>query len=175
VGYADLVVGPINITGTNADQFAIQNDNVSNKTIIPRGSATLQVVFTPTSTGAKSATLNIPSNDPDEATVLVSLSGSGVTEGPGPAEYNLTVNVFGDISKWDISEQGNLLEPLHVSSADNKVIISLGKDASCLDHVNEHWVFTFAVGCHYYIRNESEVGILSCVVRGLEIASLRAQ
>jgi len=133
LGYADLVVGPIKITGKKADQFAIQNDNVTNKTIIPGGSATLQVVFTPTLTGAKSATLNIPSNDPDEAIVVVSLSGSGVTKGPGPAEYNLTVNVFGDISKWDISEQGNLLEPLQVSSADNKVIISLGKDASCLD------------------------------------------
>jgi len=133
VGYADLVVGTIKITGEKADQFAIQNDNVTNKTIIPGGSATLQVVFTPTSTGAKSATLYIPSNDPDEANVLVSLSGSGVTAGPGPAEYNLTVNVFGDISEWEISEQGNLLEPLHVSSADNKVTISLGKDASCLD------------------------------------------
>jgi len=133
VGYADLVVGTISITGTNATQFAIQSDNVSNKTIIPGGSATLQGVFAPTSTGAKSATLNIPSNDPDEATVLVPLSGSGVAEGPGPAEYNLTVNMFGDISKWDISEQGNLLEPLQVSSADNKVIISLGKDASCRD------------------------------------------
>jgi len=132
-GYADLVVGPIKITGEKADQFAIQNDNVTNKTIIPGGSATLQVVFTPTSTGAKSATLYIPSNDPDEATVLVSLSGSGVTAGPGPAEYNLTVNVFGDISEWDISEQGNLLELLQVSSVDNKVTISLNKDASCLD------------------------------------------
>ena len=132
-GYADLVVGPIKITGKKADQFAIQNDNVTNKTIIPGGSATLQVVFTPTSTGAKSATLYIPSNDPDEATVLVSLSGSGVTAGPGPAEYNLTVNVFGDISEWDISEQGNLLEILQVSSVDNKVTISLNKDASCLD------------------------------------------
>ena len=133
LGYADLVVGPIKITGKKADQFAIQNDNVTNKTIIPGGSATLQVVFTPTLTGAKSATLNIPSNDPDEAIVVVSLSGSGVTGGPGPAEYYLTVNMFGGISKWDISEQGNLLEPLQVSSADNKVIISLGKDASCLD------------------------------------------
>jgi len=135
VGNADLTVGTINITGTNANQFTIQNDNVSNETIIPNGSATLQVVFSPTSTGGKSATLNIPSNDPDEATVLVSLSGSGVAEGPGPgpAEYNLTVDMLGDISKWDISEQGNLLEPLQVSSADNKVIISLDKDASCLD------------------------------------------
>lgn len=94
VGYADLVVGTISITGTNANQFTIQNDNVSNETIIPGGSATLQVVFTPTSTGAKSATLNIPSNDPDEATVLVSLSGSGAAEGavipPTPANFSVT-------------------------------------------------------------------------------------
>jgi len=133
LGYADLAVGPIKITGKKADQFAIQNDNVTSKTIIPGGSATLQVVFTPTSTVAKSATLYIPSNDPDEVNVLVSLSGSGVTAGPGPAEYNLTVNVFGDISEWDISEQGNLLELLQVSSVDNKVTISLDKDTSCLD------------------------------------------
>jgi len=135
VGYADLAAGTIGVTGTNADQFTIQNDAVSNETIIPGGSATLQVVFSPASTGAKSAALDIPSDDPDEATVLVSLSGTGVTvgPGPGPAEYYLTVNMLGDISKWDISKQGNLLELLQVSSADNKVTISLGKDASCLD------------------------------------------
>jgi len=94
VGYADLVVGTISITGTNANQFAIQNDNASNQTIIPGGSAPLQVVFTPTSTGAKSAILNIPSNDPDEATVLVPLSGTGVTEEaaipPTPAKFSVT-------------------------------------------------------------------------------------
>ena len=140
VGNADLVVGTIDITGTNADQFAIHNDAVSNQTIIAGGSATLQVVFTPASTGGKSATLNIPSNDPAEATVSVSLSGIGVTAGPGPGpgpgEYYLTVNMLGDISNWNISEQGNLLELLQVSSADNKVTISLGKDASCLDKEN---------------------------------------
>jgi len=136
VGYVDLAVGTIDITGTNADQFTIQNNAVSSETIIPGGSVTLQVVFTPASTGAKSAALNIPSDDPDEATVSVSLSGSGVTEGPGPAEYYLTVDMLGDISKWDISEQGKLLGLLQVSSADNKVTISLGKDASCLDKGN---------------------------------------
>ena len=142
VGNADLVVGTIDITGTNANQFAIHNDDVSNETIIPGGSATLQVVFTPASTGAKSATLNIPSNDPAEATVLVSLSGTGVTEGGGDggggggAAYYLTVNMLGDISKWNITEQGNLLEPLQVNSADNKVTIALSKDASCLNKEN---------------------------------------
>jgi len=70
--------------------------------------------------------------------MLVPLSGTGKTAAAGPgggggAAYYLRVNMFGDISKWDISKQGNLLEPLEVSSADNKVTISLGKDASCLD------------------------------------------
>jgi len=138
VGNANLSVGTINITGTNDDQFAIQNDNVSSETIIPGGSATLQVVFSPTSKGAKSAALNIPSDDPDEPTKLVSLSGIGKTTGGGGggggggAAYYLTVNMSGDISKWKISKQGNLLELLQVSSADNKVTISLDKGASCL-------------------------------------------
>jgi hypothetical protein len=142
VGDADLVVWTINITGTHANQFTIHNDNVTNQTIIANGSAALQVVFSPTSTGAKSATLNIPSNDPYEATVSVSLSGTGITGGGGGggggglAAYYLTVNMLGDISKWNISEQGNLLEPLQVSSADNKVTIALGKAASCLDKGN---------------------------------------
>ena len=83
VGTANLVVGTITITGVNANQFSKQNDNVSGQTIAPGNSATLQVVFSPTSTGAKSAALSIPSNDPDEATVTVPLSGNGVAA-PGP-------------------------------------------------------------------------------------------
>ena len=47
--------------------------------------------------------------------------------------------------------------------------------ASVTNHMNEHWVFTFVVGFHYYTRNESGVGILFCVVGGLEVASLGAQ
>jgi len=88
VGTANLVIGTITITGTGADQFAKQNDNCSGQTIAPDSSATLQVVFSPTSTGAKSATLNIPSNDPDEATVTVPMSGNGVA---AVTYYTLTV------------------------------------------------------------------------------------
>jgi len=84
VGTADLVVGTISLAGTNADQFTIQNDNCSEATIAQGNSATLKVVFSPTSTGTKSATLEIPSNDLDEATVTVSLNGKGVEGGPPP-------------------------------------------------------------------------------------------
>jgi len=95
VGTANLVVGTISITGANADQFSKQNDNVSGQTIPPAGSATLQVVFSPTSTGAKSATLNIPSDDPDEATVAVPLSGNGVAAPVPDIDVSPTSKDFG--------------------------------------------------------------------------------
>jgi len=87
-GTADLVVGTITIAGANLDQFAIQNDSCSGETIAQGNSATLEVVFSPTSTGAKSATLSIPSNDPDEDPLEVSLSGNGVVV---VTYYTLTV------------------------------------------------------------------------------------
>jgi len=83
-GTANLVIGTVTLTGTNANQFSKQNDLCSGQTIAPGSSKTLKVVFSPTSTGSKSATLNIPSNDPDQPTVTVSLSGSGVSATPTP-------------------------------------------------------------------------------------------
>ena len=46
-------------------------------TLTPAQSCTLVVTFTPTALGAQSATLDIASNDPDTATVQVSLTGTG--------------------------------------------------------------------------------------------------
>jgi len=111
LGTANLLVETITITGANADQFTIQNDNCSGKTIAQNGSATLQVVFSPTSTGAKSATLNIPSNDPDEAKVEVSLSGTGVAVSDGgggwvPPTYYTDTNLFGTEESFHISSSG---------------------------------------------------------------------
>jgi len=79
IGTANLTVGTITITGPNSDQFSKQNDNISGQTITPGGWATLQVVFSPTSVGLKSATLNITSNDPDENPFTVDLSGTGTS------------------------------------------------------------------------------------------------
>jgi hypothetical protein len=47
-------------------------------TIPAGGSRTITVRFSPTSGGAKSATFNVNSNDPDEGNVLFSVSGTGV-------------------------------------------------------------------------------------------------
>ena len=79
-GTGSLTIGTIDIIGADASQFSKQNDNVSGQTISPGGSATLEVVFSPTSIGTKTAALSIPSNDPDEATVNVALSGTGIQQ-----------------------------------------------------------------------------------------------
>ena len=79
-GTADLTISTITIGGANADQFSIQNDSCSGQTIAPASSATLEVVFNPTSIDIKSATLSIPSDDPDEATVGVALTGIGTPD-----------------------------------------------------------------------------------------------
>ncbi|MCX7751032.1 MAG: choice-of-anchor D domain-containing protein, partial [Candidatus Bipolaricaulota bacterium] len=78
VGCANLLVGTASLTGANLGEFEIRSDSVSGQTIPAGGSRTLQVVFKPTSTGAKAATLRIPSSDPQNPVVTVALSGTGV-------------------------------------------------------------------------------------------------
>ena len=80
IGTDNLTIGTIDIIGADASQFSKQNDNVSGQTLAPGASATLEVAFSPTSIGTKTATLSIPSNDPDDATVNVALSGTGIQQ-----------------------------------------------------------------------------------------------
>jgi cysteine-rich repeat protein len=76
-GSGTLTIGTITITGTNANQFSKLNDNCSGKTITPSSSCTVDVKFSPTSTGKKTAALGIPSDDPNENPLNVSLKGKG--------------------------------------------------------------------------------------------------
>ena len=77
-GGADLEIGTVDLTGGDASEFSIEDDNCSNQTVAPSGTCTVDVVFSPTSTGSKSTNLSIPSNDPDTPTLNVPLSGTGV-------------------------------------------------------------------------------------------------
>ena len=77
-GTGSLVVGTISLAGTNATEYAIVTDGCSGQTLSYLASCTLQVSFNPTTTGTKSATISIPSNDPVTPTASVSLSGTGI-------------------------------------------------------------------------------------------------
>ena len=77
-GTVDLVLGILSIEGPDASEFSIQNDNCTGHTISPLETCTIEVVFSPTSVGAKRANLSIPSNDPDTPTLDVSLAGISI-------------------------------------------------------------------------------------------------
>ena len=89
-GDADLVIGTLPITGSDAPEFSIQNNNCSQQTITPSESCTVDVVFAPTLGGQKSANLSIQSNAPDSPTLDVQLSGNGAE----------TAQPDGDIAPW---------------------------------------------------------------------------
>ncbi|MBX6423147.1 CFI-box-CTERM domain-containing protein [Thermosulfurimonas sp. F29] len=76
-GGADLNITEVSITGTDASEFSISVDHCNGTTLNPGGNCTITVAFSPESAGSKNATLEITSNDPDEGTVLVALSGTG--------------------------------------------------------------------------------------------------
>lgn len=79
-GSADLIIRQMTFSGANTLDFNTRNDNCTGATVAPSQNCTVQIVFSPRSTGSRSATLSISSNDPDTPTQTVSLSGSG-TEG----------------------------------------------------------------------------------------------
>lgn len=75
-GKGDLKIG--GITLANANDFKIQSNTCSNQTIAPSKTCTIQVVFTPKSSGLKASSISISSNDPDTKTLTATVKGNGV-------------------------------------------------------------------------------------------------
>jgi preprotein translocase subunit YajC len=71
-GSGDLV---ITLSGLEGTDFSIQGS--SSVTIKAKKNYSLKVLFTPTSPGLETATLEITSNDPDTPTIDILLSGTG--------------------------------------------------------------------------------------------------
>ncbi|ABQ27182.1 S8 family serine peptidase [Geotalea uraniireducens] len=74
-GALDLSVGTIALTGAVAD-FVMQSDYCSGQTLTPAASCSVSVKFSPQSAGFKTAALSIPSNDPDQPSLALPLSGT---------------------------------------------------------------------------------------------------
>jgi hypothetical protein len=74
-GTADLVISAVTLTGTDPGDFAHDGAGI---TLVPTGSTTINVTFTPSlPTGAKSATLQISSDDIDTPNLDITLTGTG--------------------------------------------------------------------------------------------------
>ena len=93
-GNSPVTLGDISLTGADADQFAIQQDNCSGATLDPSESRTVTVVFQPTSPGSKTATLQHTGTPP----FTVTLTGNGVGGGPPPGGNVYYVSPNGDDS-----------------------------------------------------------------------------
>ncbi len=91
IGNADLSVNSITISGLNAEAFA-QTSNCLR--LAPNASCTVTVTFSPTSLGAKSATLNISSNDPNTPTVNIPLAGTGIDTIPPSVSMTISDNIL---------------------------------------------------------------------------------
>jgi uncharacterized repeat protein (TIGR02543 family) len=69
-GVADLTIGTITKTGSDAGQFQVLADRCSGATLKTGKSCTFRVSFVPTLTDTRTATVNIPSNDPNQPMVI---------------------------------------------------------------------------------------------------------
>lgn len=88
---ADLeVAGAPALTGPNTDQFVIEGPSVT--TVGAQQSTTFVVRFQPTSPGAKTATISIGNDDPDENPYVIDLSGNGAPLGGLVAYYPFNNN-----------------------------------------------------------------------------------
>ncbi len=92
VGTASLSVTSIALQFGNRG-FA-KTAGAANTTLAPQGSVTVDVTFTPTATGLRSDALVVRSSDGDEATINVSMSGTGVQP---LLEVTPSTLVFGDV------------------------------------------------------------------------------
>jgi hypothetical protein len=82
-GNAALVIGTIGSLDPLASPFMIKTDACSGQTIAPAGSCTVVFEFSPSAPGTFTDSVSIPSNDPDQATVTLSVSGIGSTTASG--------------------------------------------------------------------------------------------
>ncbi len=86
-GNLSLSVTGITITGTNSADFVLVSPPTFPLSIAPGNSQTINIQFTPALLGTRNATVNIASNDCNEATYDFAVSGTGVLP-----EINVTGN-----------------------------------------------------------------------------------
>ncbi|MCU7551393.1 hypothetical protein OCK74_19885 [Chitinophagaceae bacterium LB-8] len=84
-----LSVSNISLAGTNSNQFVLGNLPSLPVSINPNNSINISVAFNPSSTGIKTATVDIKSNDAVNPTVSVSLRGLGTSGTGGTNEPSL--------------------------------------------------------------------------------------
>jgi len=129
----------INDTG-----FTITSGNISGQSLLPGDSANITLAFAPATPGVQSANLTIPSNDADEATVNVLLSGTGaVSPQPSPPEgfYRpqmvmryFTVDFLGKITQEVATSDGRPIRSMQAPSPDGIHLLEIEEYTGVTDN-----------------------------------------
>ena len=103
LGNADLTIGSITFSGTNAADFSVTSAPAA--TVSSSGSTSFIVTFDPSGSGTRTAVISIPNNDSDENPYTFALQGSGVA---GPPEYTAYFENFdADNGGWTVVTSTN--------------------------------------------------------------------
>jgi hypothetical protein len=94
-GADNLTLSGFTITGANASDFSLSSPQTTG-TVAPGASFQFTVSFNPSVLGVRNATLSIVSDDEDEGTTNISLSGSGVKANQTITFGSLPVKVYGN-------------------------------------------------------------------------------
>ncbi|WP_224450535.1 Ig-like domain-containing protein [Haloprofundus salilacus] len=128
VGGSPLSFDGAQLSGTNAGMYTVTNGGTT--TIAAGDSHTVTVEFAPTATGPTTATLELSTNDADDPTVDVALSGDGIITEPNrppvvaadhyvvTAGETLTVSTPGLLVN-DLDPDGDALDVAHYGTPDN--------------------------------------------------------
>lgn len=99
VGTGDLTVDSIEFAAGSSGDFSITSALELPAVVAPGGSlGDVEITYTPSAAGLAEAGLEIGSDDPDEPSVVVSLSGTGVEVEPLPSEQIQVILDFFDAS-----------------------------------------------------------------------------
>lgn len=90
LGDAILEVEPPALTGDAASDFSVTFEAGA---IAPGASAALGIELEPTAAGVREATLRLDSNDPEQPSLTLLLSGAGIDPDPGPATLSLSLGL----------------------------------------------------------------------------------
>jgi len=131
LGTGELTLSSATIVGSNTDDFVL-DDSDCPAVLGPAVSCDLQVTFTPLAEGSREATLQIDSDDPDESTVPVGLTGQGGLVVLFPDD-NLDLVIRAEIGKPTGDILASELLGLDVLNADSKNIIDIRGLEYCVE------------------------------------------
>jgi sugar lactone lactonase YvrE len=112
----------VSIAGANATDFAIDQTDL-NATIT--GNSSFKIIFTPSATGTRTATISIPNNDADEGPFTFTITGKGKANQTIDNFTSLPVKMFGD-ANFNLTATSSSSLPVTYQSTNPSVATIVG-------------------------------------------------